>query len=186
MNTYSIALFLHIVGALGFFAALVLEWTGLWQIGRAMLPEQVRPWMELLKGTNRLGFPAMLTTVVTGIYMLLTAWGWVPWIAVTLGALVVVIVLSAAVTGRRFRAFGRALSTANKPVFPLFASLAYDPLVWISIQVRVAIAVGIVFLKIAKPDLVGSLLTIGVAIVVGAASAWPVSRRERAVTRSAG
>ena len=32
MNAYSIALFLHIVGALGFFVALGLEWTGLWQI----------------------------------------------------------------------------------------------------------------------------------------------------------
>ncbi len=29
MDDYSIALFLHIVGALGFFVALGLEWTGL-------------------------------------------------------------------------------------------------------------------------------------------------------------
>jgi hypothetical protein len=44
----------------------------------------------------------------------------------------------------------------------------------------VAIALGIVFLKIAKPDLGGSLLTIGVAIVLGLASTLLVLRGERA------
>ena len=32
MDVNSIVLFLHIVGALGIFVALGLEWTGLWQI----------------------------------------------------------------------------------------------------------------------------------------------------------
>ena len=47
MNGYSIALFLHIVGALGFFVALGLEWIGLEQIRSAMAPEQVRGWVSL-------------------------------------------------------------------------------------------------------------------------------------------
>jgi hypothetical protein len=41
----------------------------------------------------------------------------------------------------------------------------------------VAVVLGIIFLKIAKPDLAGSLLTIGVAIVLGFASARPMRRR---------
>ena len=51
MNDYSIALFLHIVGALGLFMALGLEWTGLWQIRSAMTTEQVRGWMGILRLT---------------------------------------------------------------------------------------------------------------------------------------
>src|SRR5262245_58128370 len=35
MNDYSIALLLHVVGALGFFMALALEWTNLRQLRRA-------------------------------------------------------------------------------------------------------------------------------------------------------
>ncbi len=35
MNSYSISLFFHIAGALGFFTALGLEWTGLRQIRSA-------------------------------------------------------------------------------------------------------------------------------------------------------
>jgi hypothetical protein len=46
-------------------------------------------------------------------------------------------------------------------------------------------SIGIIFLKIARPDLGGSLLTIGVAIVLGLASALPFPRRERAQERPA-
>jgi hypothetical protein len=49
----------------------------------------------------------------------------------------------------------------------------------------VAIALGIIFLKIAKPDWGGSLITIGIAIVLGAASVLPMLRRERAQAASA-
>jgi hypothetical protein len=49
----------------------------------------------------------------------------------------------------------------------------------------VAITLGIVFLKIVKPDLDGSLLTIGVAIVLGIASALPMPRSERVPAGSA-
>ena len=85
MNIYSIALFLHIVGALGLSVALGLEWTGLQQIRNAFLPAQIGSWMRILKNTNKVGFPSMLTTVLTGIYMILKVWGWVPWIMVTIG-----------------------------------------------------------------------------------------------------
>ena len=185
MNVYSIALFLHIVGALGFFVALGLEWTGLWQIRSAVRPEPVRAWMGILRSASRVGMTSMLTTVISGFYMMATAWGGVAWIIVTLGALVLVIVLSVALTGPRMVAIGRSLATEKGLVSQTFHILANHPLLWISIQTRVAIALGIVFLKTAKPDLGGSLLTISVAIVLGLASALPVPRRERAQEGSA-
>jgi len=49
MDDYAIALFLHIVGAVGFFVALGLEWTGLRQIRSAMTPEQVAARAEAAK-----------------------------------------------------------------------------------------------------------------------------------------
>jgi len=180
MNVYSIALFLHIVGALGLSVALGLEWTGLRQIRNAVLPEQVGAWMRILKNTNKVGFPSMLTTVLTGIYMVLKVWGWVPWIIVTIGSLVLVIVLSVALSKPRMMAIGRALATKKGPVSQTFQNLVNNPILWISIQTRVAIVLGIIFLKIATPDLGGSLLTIGVAILLGLASALPMARRIRA------
>ena len=185
MNTYSIALFLHIVGAMGFFVALGLEWTGLWQIRNAMTPQQVRGWMGILKSVRKVGFASMLTTVISGFYMLLTGWGGEAWIIVTVGSLVLVIVLAQVVTAPRMAAIGQALATEKGPLSKTFHSLANHSLLSISIQTRVAIALGIVFLKTAKPDLGGSLITIGVAIVLGLASALPMPRRERAREGSA-
>jgi hypothetical protein len=185
MSIYAIALFLHITGALGLSAALALEWTSLRQIRNAVLPEQVRGWMGILKSTNMVAFPSMLTTVFTGIYMMLIGWGWVPWIIVTTGSLVLVILLSVALSKPRMVAIGRALATERGSVSQNFHHLVNHPFLWISIQARVAIVLGIVFLKIAKPDLGGSLLTIGVALVLGIASALPAARRERTRERLA-
>jgi hypothetical protein len=186
MNVYSLALFLHITGALGLFAALSLEWTGLWQIRSSTVPEQVRAWMGIFKNTRKVGFVSMLATILTGVYMMLKVGGGAAWIIVTVGALVLIIVLSLALTGPRMGAIGRALAVEKRPVSPAFQRLANHPLLWISIQTRVAITLGIVFLKIAHPDLVGSLLTIGAAIVLGLASTLPVLRHERAQESLAG
>jgi hypothetical protein len=49
VSNYSIALFLHIVGALGFFVVQGLEWIGLSQVRRAILPEEVRAILGLSK-----------------------------------------------------------------------------------------------------------------------------------------
>src|SRR5574341_1012005 len=114
MNAYSIALFLHIVGALGFFVVLGLEWIGLSQIRSARLPEEARAILGVVKSTNRLGFVSMLTTVITGIYMLLTVWGWVAWIVVVLGALVLEIVLFVVLAKPRMAAIEQALATEKR------------------------------------------------------------------------
>ncbi len=177
MNDYSITLFLHLVSVLGMFVALGVEWIGLSQIRGAQDFGPVRVWMGILKSTPKLGFPSMLAAVVSGLYMMWRVWGGTPWLIVSIGALVLIVVLFVAVTRRQMTAVGRALGAPKGPVVSqTFHSLANHPLLWISIQARIAIALGIIFLKIAKPDLLGSLLVIGVAIVLGIASALPMPR----------
>jgi hypothetical protein len=175
MNIYSIiALFLHIVGALAVSVALGFEWTGLRQIRAAMLPAQVFTWMSIFKSVRKVGFISMLTTVITGLYLIVTYWGGKPWIIVTMGSLLLIIVLAQVLTAPRMAAIGRALAMEKGSVSQTFHTLVNDPILWISIQTRVAIVLGIIFLKIAKPNFVGSLLTIGVAIVLGITSALPM------------
>ena len=167
MNAESIILFLHIVGAIGIFVALGLEWTGLSQLRSAQSPEQVRVWMGILKSTQGVGFSSMLTTVITGVYMMLTDWGFVPWIYVTIGALILVILLSMLLTRPQMAAIGKAMFVEKGRILKNPPALANHPLLWISIQTRVAIALGIVFLKTAKPELGGSVLAIVIAIALG-------------------
>jgi hypothetical protein len=180
MSTYLIALGLHIVGAWVFFVALGMEWIGLWKIRSAKRPDRVPAGMKLIKMATKAGFVSMLTTVLSGIYMMLKVWGPLSWIITTMGALVVVIGLSLALTRPRMAAIGRALTAEKGPVLQTINSLASHPLLWISIQTRVAIFFGILFLKNAKPDLGGSLVVIGAAMALGLASSLPVYLLRRA------
>ena len=185
MNTYSIALFLHIVGALGFFVALALEWTGLRQIRHATNIEQLREWMRMINSTRRVGGPSALLILITGFYMTVTARIGGAWIAVTLGTLVVLIVVGAALTGPRMAAIGKALANEQGSLSHNLQNLVNHPLLWISIQTRVWIALGIVFLMTVKPNLAGSLLAIGIAAIVGLATALPMPRHQQAQTAPA-
>jgi hypothetical protein len=176
MNYYSIALLLHILGALGFFMALGLEWTGLRQIRRILTSEQLQEWMRISNNARRLGIISMLTILASGIYMMATVWGGVAWLIVALGALVLVILLSI-VTGRRIAPIRRAMTKEIGPASPTLHSLANHPLLWISIQTRLAIALGIVVLMTVKPDLGGSLLVIAITSVIGLVVSLPMPRR---------
>jgi len=180
MSTYLIALGLHIVGAWAFFAALGMEWIGLWMVRSAKLPNRVGAGMRLIKIATKVGFISMLTTVLTGIYMMTKIWGPLPWIVVTMGSLVLVIGLSLALTRPRLAAIGRVLAAQKGPVLQTVKNLANHPLLWISIQTRLAIFFGIVFLKNAKPDLGGSLIIIAAAMALGLASSLPVFLLRRA------
>ncbi len=167
MNAESVILFLHIVGAIGIFVALGLEWTGLSQLGSVQVPEQVRVWMGILKSTQGVGFSSMVMTVITGVYMMLTDWGLVPWIYVTIGALVLVILLSMLLTKPQMANIGKAIFVEKGRIIKDLPALANHPFLRISIRTRVAIALGIVFIKTAKPEFGGSLLAIVVAIALG-------------------
>src|SRR5574341_234980 len=136
MNTYPIALFLHIVGALGFFVALGLEWSSLRQIRRATNPEQFREWMRMINSTRRVGGPSMLLILITGFYMTVTARIGGPWIIVTLGTIVLLIVVGAALSGPRMVAIGKALANERGSLSHNIQNLANHPLLWISIQTR--------------------------------------------------
>jgi hypothetical protein len=180
MNSFSIALFLHIVGALGVSVALGLEWIGLSQIRMATLPEEIHSLLGVVKSTTRLGFASMLATVITGFYMVLAGLGWVPWILVVIGALMLAMVVARILTAPRMAAIAHLLATEKSPLSNTFHNLVNDPFLWASIQTRVAIVLGIIFLKIATPDLGGSLLTIGLAIALGIASTLLGLRSARA------
>jgi hypothetical protein len=165
MNNYSIALFLHIVSALGFFVTLGLEWTSLRHLRSATTTEQVREWMRVPDEMGRMGMISMLTLLAAGFYMMAISWGAVAWIMVTLGAIAVMIP-PMVLTRRRMMAIGRAVGTERGPVSPALSQLLHDSMLTISMQTRVAIGLGIVFLMTVKPGWAGSLLTITLAIIL--------------------
>jgi hypothetical protein len=186
MNTYLLALYLHIVGALGFFVALGLEWTSVRQMRRAEHVEQIHDWVNISTGSARIGMPSMLLLIISGVYMGMAAWGMAAWMLVTLGAIVLLIILTLAFSRRRVAAIARAVAEAEGPVSPALRQLTQHPLLWGAIQTRVAIALGIVFLMAVKPDLLGSVITIGAAMGIGIGVAIPLRGRQTGKTAPKG
>src|ERR1051325_799875 len=88
MSLYAIAVFLHIVGALGLFAALGLEWASLLNLRRATAAGQAKEWARLLASPPNVPGPAPLTIPGPRIFLTATRWGGQGWIGVGLGGLV--------------------------------------------------------------------------------------------------
>ena len=88
-----------------------LEWIALSKLRSAILAEKAHTILEILKSTDRLE-----VCLHTGFYMLFTVWGWVAWILVVLGALVL-----------------------DSVLFIALISLVNHPDLWISVQTRAAI-----------------------------------------------
>jgi hypothetical protein len=176
---YSIALFLHIVGALGFFVTLGVEWVSLRYLRRATTAEQVREWVRVSTGIRRLGFASMLTLLASGFYMMAIAQVGGAWVIVAFWALVLLAILAVTLSFRRMAAIGRAAATETGPLSATLRQAVEHPLIWLAIKLRVAIALGIVYLMTLKPPLGGALLAIGAAIVLGLIAAVPMLGRGR-------
>lgn len=87
MTLYTLALFVHVLGALALGAANALLLVGLTRARRVSTVEELRLWSRLAEGTGRMFPLAALLLLVPGVYLVVAAWGWgTPWLDVSLGA----------------------------------------------------------------------------------------------------
>jgi hypothetical protein len=185
MTFYSLALFAHMAGVLGLFIAIGLLWISILRLQRARTMAQVRERISLASVQERLLPTASLLILLAGIYMTVTTWGWkTPWIDVSLAALVVMGTLGGAVINRRLKAMRIASSTAEAPGGSIPAELRgqiTDPVLWTAVQTNGFTGLGVVFLMTTKLDLMGSLITLAVSLVLGVVSAQLWHPREATV-----
>ena len=188
VSVYSIALFLHIVGDLGLFVGLGLEWVSLSYLQRAATAGQAREWLSVFKVQRRINPISWLAILIPGFYMAATAWRATAWVPTALGAVVLLAVLGAVLTGRRLAPMGQSVAAESGPIPSTLRQQLADPLLWASLRIRTAIALGIVFLMTVKPDLLGSFLIIGLASVLGLVFSLPAwaRGREKLQARQAG
>jgi Predicted integral membrane protein (DUF2269) len=173
MSLYAINVFLHVVGALGLFVALGLEWAGLRGIRRAVSIEHVRQWIGLLGSLGRLAGLSALTLLVTGLYMSATAWERQSWIRLGLVGWILIAAIGPGVTGRRIRALARALPSDDGSVSGPLLRRMRDPVLLLSAWLRTALALGIVFLMTTKPGSAVSLTAVLLSVAIGASAGLP-------------
>jgi hypothetical protein len=174
MNVYSIVLFLHIVGALGLFVALGIEFLTVSRLRSAGTAEQAREWLGVLGSIRVIGPLALATILVPGLYMAATSTGWQGWNLTALVAMVVMAALGGS-NAARMPGIGRLIGPLHG-ILPAGARARLrDPVVWSSILIRMGIALGIVLDMTVKPDVVAAVLVLvafalfgwGVALVTG-------------------
>lgn len=166
---YHIALFVHISGAVLFFIGLGLEWLGLNRLRRAERVEQVREVSALLHVLERL-FPLSVVLLLSGgLYMTITTWGFtLAWLDAALVTMVALPILGPRVHGRRLALISQMASA--QPDGPLSASLhaqTIDPVLVFWSRLIAFLGWWIIFLMTFKPDLLGTLAALGVAVVLG-------------------
>jgi NAD/NADP transhydrogenase beta subunit len=178
MSIYTIVLFLHVSGAIGYFVGIGTWLFVLVGLRRAQRVEQVRALVNLIGLSGPFTGISVLLILATGFYMALTAWSLrTSWIDVALISLVLMVPCGAALIEPRRRALARLAQEA--PDGPLPQSLeqrTHDPVLLTALQTVAALLLGIVFLMTTKPSLTGSLIVMAVALALGLASGLLVSR----------
>ncbi len=180
---YTIALFVHVSAAIGFFIGTSLWLFSLAALRRAQRVEQARTLLALISRSGPVSGISGLLILATGIYMAATAWRGSQngWIGIALVSLILMIPLGAGIIEPRRRALTRLANEApDGPLPAAFEQRARDPLLSIALSVQTALLLGIVFLMTTKPpSLIGSVIVIVVALALGAAAGALFSGRTR-------
>ena len=181
MTGYTIALFFHIIGAIGYFIGMGTWLLSLAGLRRARSVEQVRTLVRLVGRTGPLFGISVLLILAAGLYMAITAWNLLTgWILVGLISLILIAPLGTAFIEPRRRSIARLAQEA--PDGPLPQSLeqrTHDPVLLTAVLTVTILLLGIVFMMTNKPSLVGSLIVMAVALVLGLVSSALVSRSTR-------
>jgi hypothetical protein len=120
---------------------------------------------------------SMLTLLVAGIYMMATVWGGIPWLLVSFVAIALMMVTMGRISSPRIKVIREAAAAEKGAVSLNLQELVQHPMLWVGMQSRLIIALGIVFLMTVKPDLVGSLITVGITLVLSVVLALPMLSR---------
>jgi hypothetical protein len=180
MNTYSSVVFLHVIAAIGLFAALVIEWMSLRLLQRSASYEQGRESMAVWGLVPKVGGPAALVALASGIYLArsISAWNR-SWVAVAIPTMIVIAI--AGVPSARIRKRLAKLIAVNAGSLPDELRTQLTPPMWTaSLRVRTVLLLGLVYEMTAKPT-EGVLAIIAFAVLGLAWGAMPLRNAAPAI-----
>jgi hypothetical protein len=173
-----------VVGVLALFVGLGLEWIGLDGIQRSTTRAEALPWLRLIVIVPRLFGTALAAIVVSGFYLGARV-GVLgnDWMRASYGALLLMAIVSGPVSRSPTRALKRLADVPADGTVSLRAA-ATNPSLRLSLRIRIAFGLAIVFLMIAKPAAAEALLVLAVALMVTIATS--LTRRTAPTTAAQG
>jgi hypothetical protein len=172
---YRIVVYLHVLGAMGWFLTTGVEAVVLARLARASTAPEQRDALASLRPTRILGPITALLVLVPGIYMASTVWtGHPPWVGLGYLSFIIVFVVGAAITGRRMTRLEKALGAANAdltravevPLTPLRAAF----------YVRVGVLLAVTFVMVVKPEAAVGFVALTLGIALGLVAAFAKRR----------
>src|SRR6266487_4270687 len=189
MSIYSIILFVHVIGAIGYFLGIGTQLFVLVGLRRAQRVEQVRALIQLNDQSGPVSGISVLLLLAAGLYLALAAWSLLTsWILVALISLILMVPTTAALIAPRRSAIVKQLAR-EAPGGELSEALERhidDPVLATVCTTVLTLLLGLVFLMTTKPNLVGSLIVMVVALLLGLAAGVLISRMRRAPQRGMG
>ncbi len=186
MSIYTIVLFVHIIGAIGYFLSIGTWLFILVGLRRAQRVEHVRALIKLNDLSGPFGAGSAVVLLIAGLYLALTAWSLLTgWILVALISLILMVPTTAALIAPRRSAIVKQLAR-EAPGGELSRALERhidDPVLATVCTTVLTLLLGLVFLMTTKPNLVGSLIVMVVALLLGLAAGVLISRMRRAPQR---
>ncbi len=185
---YNGMLFLHILGAMGYVAALAIIYVSVLGLRHARSIHAVRLWTGTASVVIRTLVPISgIGVTIVGLYLYIVAWrddG--SWVLIGLGAFVLVALVTGGFQGRWLRevaSSARGLPD-DMPLPPAVMAAAQDSRLVFAANGALAVVAGVLLIMVVKPDLIGSLLVVGCALVLGALLGIVLSRTPHPVPTS--
>lgn len=167
MSILSAVLFIHVLSAMSLFAAFGLEAAVLLRIRSSLNAEQARAGVLSFHRLRSIAMPAFLGVLGSGLYLAYLYGGGTTWIPASLIAMLLVMLVGGTVTGIKMARLKKLVSTSGEAAaIEAILARTQDRSLVFSYGFRLGLAVGIVFLMTAKPE-----LGLSVAALAGAALA---------------
>lgn len=167
-DLYHLALFVHIGGVALLFVAIGAEALAVWGVGRAQTASEARLWLRSAHGPEKLFPLGGALILIAGLYMAITVWQGTPWVVVGLIGLIAFSVGGAVINGGRLKALEQAASAGDGAISDALRRERANPTLRISLWTMSVAAVGIVYMMVAKPDWIGSIAALVIAVLIGA------------------
>jgi hypothetical protein len=179
MTFYGIALFLHILGVVNLFGAMVLVHQAGARLRGAATWDEAAQWLRLLLVTRGMFASGSVLLLLTGIYMTHQGWTYRPWIVVAIVVVILFAVVGGAGLGRRLAALGRMAAEHRGAIAEADRAVIRSPGLWSMVFALNGGALGVVWLMTNKPDWTVSI-AVPVAFTIVGALLGPMVARGRA------
>lgn len=166
---YDFVLFLHIFGAIMMFVAIGITLLAMISMLHSKATEDLRKWSALAVKLDGLLPFSVILILLPGLYLVFTRWGWGnPWVDFSLALLIVMTLMGPIINLRRLKDILKAANaeTNEIPSAALWKKVT-NRVLWNSVLIMTFLAFAIVFLMTLKLMLVGSIITLVAAIVIG-------------------